>query len=189
MSLEWFVTDLGDLFCAGAVAMVIVIWAMINLSALTGLAYGVCFAATFGLVTAIKLWTHTHFAEPDQVPLWAPSAGAPSGHAAMVGIVYGASALIFWKVGRGVAGGIGLLLSLITIATVCVTRVTIGAHSAFDVFSGLAVALGFLALFRRILDIQMHGRTVDTNPLLVGMIAVAAIALLAGYRISSGDVI
>ena len=74
----WIITDLGDLFVASAAGLVLVIWAWFNLGRMVALAFWTCHAATFGLVTLIKLWTGRHLPEPDQVAPWAPSAGAPS---------------------------------------------------------------------------------------------------------------
>jgi undecaprenyl-diphosphatase len=185
MTAAWLVTDLGDLFVASAAGLAIVVWAWINLGRMTALAFWTCHAATFGLVTLIKLWTGRNLPQPDQVPLWAPSAGAPSGHAAMAAIVYGCAAAIFLKAGRGPLAAVGAALSILAIVLVAVTRVTLHTHSAADVAAGLAVAGGFVALFAKVLAVQVQDQAPQMGGLAASLLIVTALALASRLRISS----
>lgn len=181
----WIITDLGDLFVASAAGLVLVVWAWFNLGRMVSLAFWTCHAATFGLVTLIKLWTGRHLPQPDQVALWEPSAGAPSGHAAMAAIVYGCCAAVFLKAGRGPIAVLGALLCLAAIAAVCVTRVTLHTHSAADVAAGLAIAGGFAALFLKVLSVQIQDQAPQLGGLLLALVGVVALALVSRVRISS----
>ena len=185
MRVEWWFTHLGDLFVAAAVGCAIVVWIWLNLNRLVGMAFGVCFSGTFALVTLIKLWTSRNLPQPDHVPLWALSAGAPSGHAALAGMVYGGAAAIFLKATRGPLAVLGGLASVAAVTLVAITRVTLRTHSAADVAAGLAVAGIFIAIFAAVLKAQVKDR--DATPLALGisMAVVAAIAMLSHIRLSS----
>ena len=185
MSPAWLVTDLGDLFAASSVALAVAVWIGLNLSRLSALAWLVCYGATFGVVVLVKLWTARHFPQPDMTPLWAPSAGAPSGHAALATMVYGGAAALFLKTGRGLGAKLAAGVSLGILALICVTRVTLHTHTIADVVAGAAVASAFLALFARVLDVQASGRALKASPLLVSMLIIAAAAVASGVRISS----
>lgn len=181
----WIITDLGDLFVASAAGLVLVVWTWFNLGRMVSLAFWTCHAATFGLVTLIKLWTGRNLPQPDQVALWQPSAGAPSGHTAMATIVYGCAAAIFLKAGRGPLAALGAALSFAAIAAVAVTRVTLHTHSAADVAAGLAIAGGFAALFVRVLSVQVQDQAPPMGGLLAALVVVAGLALVSRVRISS----
>ncbi len=186
MRIEWWFTHLGDLFVASAVAATIAVWAWLNLSRLVALAFCVCFGATLGVVTLIKLWTSRHLPEPDRVVAWwAPSAGAPSGHAALAAVVYGCAAAIFLKATRGPLAVLGALGSLAAVTLVSVTRVTLRTHSAADVLAGLAVAAGFVWLFVLVLRAQVEDRERQPAVLGICMLVVAVFAMLSHIRLSS----
>ncbi len=189
MRLAWLVTSLGDLFAASVVAGVIIVWSWINLNRLIALTFAICVGATFGLVTAIKLWTGRHLPEPELVALWLPSAGAPSGHSAMAAVVYGCAAAIFVKRGQGPLAATGLLGCLMAIALVCITRVTLDTHTAADVVAGLAVAGGFIALFARVLDVQAQDHIPRIDTLMISMLIVALFAVISRVRISSAGIL
>lgn len=189
MSFAGLVTSLGDLFAASAVAGVIVVWSWLNLNRLIAMAFAICVGATFGLATAIKLWTGRHLPQPDQVSLWLPSAGAPSGHSAMAGVVYGCAAAIFVKQGRGPLAVLGLVGCMAAIAMVSVTRVTLHAHSGADVVAGLAVAGGFIALFAKVLDAQAPGPSPRIDALMICMLIMASFTVISKVRITSAGIL
>lgn len=189
MKLAGAVTSLGDLFGALAVAGVIVVWSWLNLNRLIAMALAICVGATFGLVTAIKFWTGRHLPQPDQVALWLPSAGAPSGHSAMAGVVYGCAAAIFVKCGRGSLATLGLLGCILAISLVSITRVTLHAHTIADVVAGLAVAAGFIALFAKVLDAQVQDHAPRIDALMISMLIVAVFAMVSRVRITSAGIL
>jgi membrane-associated phospholipid phosphatase len=189
MTLAGFVTELGDLFSASSVALVVVVWSWLNLNRLVALSFAVCFAATFGLATIIKLWTGKNLPQPYEIPLWLPSAGAPSGHSALAGMVYGCAAAIFLKTGRGAVRIVGATACLAAIAIVSVTRVTLHTHTIPDVVAGLAVAGVFVGFFVQVLDVQAADRSPRLDSLLAAMVVVATMTVISNVRISSSGIL
>lgn len=185
MTLQGVATNLGDLFVASAVAGAIVVWSWLNLNRAIAAAFAVCCASTFGVVTLIKLWTSQNLPEPHDVALWALSAGAPSGHAAVACVVYGCAAALFLKTGRGALSGLGALSCGVAIALVCITRVTLQKHSAGDVVAGVMVAGVFVWLFTRVLAAQETRRAAPVMALGVSMAVMAGVALASHLRFSS----
>lgn len=185
MHLQSTVSDLGNLFVAGAVAAVVVGWTWARCSRLIA----AVFAAGFGLmvitVAGLKILSRSTFPPPWEAGTWQFSSGAPSGHAACATVVYGCAAAIFLRAGRGLGALVGALGALVAIACVCVTRVTLGAHTTPDVLAGLSLGLVVVAMVWRALDVQLAGRRAPAGSLAAWMAVVALLALASGLRIAS----
>jgi len=185
MSPARLVTDLGDLFPATAVAAVVFAWCWAKLDRLTAMAFAVCFAGTVVVDTVLKVGAGQMFPYPDGIGLFQLSSGAPSGHAALATMVYGAAFVLFAFTCRGVSAVVGALVAMLALAAVLVTRVTLRAHTIADVAAGVGVAACFVILFDRVRARRDHPRGDGALSLLLGMVFVGAFALLSGVRISS----
>lgn len=186
MGLQYAATSLGALFPAGAVAASIVGWSWLRLNRLLAVVFGLCFVGAVGAAVALKLAAAAYAPPLEAAGLFHLSQGAPSGHAVDVAVVYGGAAVLFARLGRGAARIAGLAWCAAVIAVVCVTRLTLHAHTAADVAAGLTVGFAFCALFARAAQVQARpGAVQPTGVLLAAMIAVALLALASGIRISS----
>lgn len=185
MSLARLITDLGDLFPASAVAAVVFGWCWAKLDRLTAMAFAVCFAGTVVVDTVLKLGAGQMFPYPDGIGLFQLSSGAPSGHAALATMVYGAALVLFLASCRGALAVVGAGVSLLALAAVLVTRVTLRTHTIADVAAGVIVAAGFVALFHVVRSRRALARTDGAASLLIGMVLAGGFALLSGVRISS----
>lgn len=184
MSLSATVTSLGDLFVAGLVAAAVTVWIWKSVDGLTAVAFAFSFGGGLGISTALKLFTRDHFYEPYVSGPFELSSGAPSGHAALAGLLFGSLLAVFVLVGRGAARLAGAALCLAAIATVAVTRVTLHTHTIADVLAGLGVAIMGGALFASVL-FGRRSQPRETWSLLAIVIAVSLLALASGVRISS----
>lgn len=185
MSPARLITDLGDLFPATAVAAVVFAWCWAKLDRLLAMTFAVCFAGTVVVDTVLKIGAGQMFPYPDGIGLFQLSSGAPSGHAALATMVYGAAFVLFVTTCRGLAAAAGVLFSLLALAAVLVTRVTLQTHTIADVAAGVGVAACFVVLFDRVRARRDHPRGDGAPALLLGMVLVGAFALLSGVRISS----
>jgi membrane-associated phospholipid phosphatase len=184
MSFSATVTGLGDLFVAGIVAAVVTGWIWKTLDLLTAATIALSFGGGLGLATTLKIFTRDHFYEPAVSAPFDLSSGAPSGHAALAGLLYGGVLAVFILVGRGAARLIGSAFCLAAIAVVAVTRVTLHTHTIADVLAGLAVAVVGAALFAAVL-FGKRPQPRETWSLLAIVAAVSLLALASGVRISS----
>ena len=185
MILQYLVTALGALFPAGCVAFAVAAWCWLKLSRLIAGVFVVCFLSAVGAAVTLKLVADGIGPPLENAGLFALTRGAPSGHAVDVTVVYGCAAVLFarlWKNGLAVAGLIGCLA---VIALVCITRVTLQAHTIGDVAAGVAVGLAFVALFDRAMRTQARGTGASPLGLQGLMTAAALLALASGVRISS----
>jgi len=185
MSPARLITDLGDLFPATAVAAVVFGWCWAKLDRLTAMTFAVCFAGTVVVDTVLKVAAGQMFPYPDGIDLFQLSSGAPSGHAALATMVYGAAFVLFATTCRGGPAVLGAIGTLLALAAVLVTRVTLRTHTIADVGAGVVVAACFVLLFDRVRARRDHPRGDGAPALLLGMVLVGAFALLSGVRISS----
>ena len=179
------VTALGDLFPASAVALLLFAWCWSYAGRATAAAFAICYLGAALATTLLKLLSREAFLRPDQTGLLHLSSGAPSGHATLATVVYGSALLMFLGAGRGGLAVAGVLVCLTALAAVFVTRVTLGTHTIADVAAGVAVSLGFVALFDLVRRRRAEGPTGGAGVLLAGMVTVAAVALASGVRVSS----
>ncbi|WP_304171048.1 phosphatase PAP2 family protein [Phenylobacterium aquaticum] len=179
------ITDLGDLFPATAVAAVVFAWCWARLDRPTAMTFAICFVGTAVVDTVLKIGAGQVFPYPDELSLFQFSSGAPSGHAALATVVYGAAILLFALTCRGAVAALGVVVTTLALLAVLVTRVTLRTHTIPDVAAGVAVAAGFLFLFDRVRARRGHPRGEGAASLLTGMVLAGAFALLSGVRISS----
>ena len=182
MGLQLVATDLGDLFPATCVAMAVTGWGWARLGRLTAAVFATTFTGAVGANVILKLAANTLLPPLHEAGRLILSQGAPSGHATDVAVVYGGAMLIFARVFRGVGRALGLFFGLAVIAAVCVTRLSLHAHTLGDVAAGFA----FAALFDKALRVQRPtAPATGAAELLLVMIIVAALAVASGVRISS----
>ncbi|MDB5440099.1 MAG: hypothetical protein JWM33_2526 [Caulobacteraceae bacterium] len=184
MSLSATVTSLGDLFVAGVVAAAVTAWIWKTLDLQTAATFALSFGGGLGIATTLKMFTRDHFYAPAVSAPFDLSSGAPSGHAALAGLLYGGVLAVFILVGRGAARLIGSAFCLAAVAAVAVTRVTLHTHTIADVLAGLAVAAVGAALFVAVL-FGKRPQPRETWSLLAIVAAVSLLALASGVRISS----
>lgn len=185
MSPARLITDLGDLFPATAVAAVVFGWCWAKLDRLMAMSFAVCFMGAAIVDTVLKFGAAQMFPYPDGLSLLQLSSGAPSGHAALATMVYGAAIVLFAGTCRGLSAAAGVLVSGLALAAVLVTRVTLHTHTIADVAAGVAVAGLFVLVFDMVRRRRDHPRGDGGPVLLAGMVVVGAFALISGVRISS----
>ncbi|CAN5152723.1 hypothetical protein BH10PSE4_BH10PSE4_07030 [soil metagenome] len=185
MSGQRLVSDLGNLFVAGSVGAVVLVWTGLRLNRLVAATFGVAFVGVVLAAAGLKLVSRHYLAEPGLTSTLMLSRGAPSGHAAITTLVYGCAAVIFLRAGKGGLAALGFLGALVAIAGVGITRVTLQAHTLSDVLCGLMLGLLGVWAFSRALKAQVGDRKVAILGLGLAMAAAALLALLSGLRISS----
>jgi membrane-associated phospholipid phosphatase len=190
MHLQYAATSLGDLFPAGCVVAGVILWCWLRLSRLVAAVLAVCFIAMVAATFGLKLVAIAYAPPLEDAGRIMLSQGAPSGHAASAMTVYGCAAAIFARSGHGLARIAGLIWCAAAILVVCVTRLTLHAHTVADIAAGLAVGVAFVALFDRALRAQTAPASRQAPPawgLLAAMVAIALLALASGVRITSTE--
>ncbi|MDE1174028.1 MAG: phosphatase PAP2 family protein [Parvibaculaceae bacterium] len=117
---------------------------------------------------------------------WHLSIGAPSGHASLSTIVYGGAAAILMRAAGRLGAAGAFLLFLILLIGIAVTRVTLGTHTPMDVITGIILGMIFvvpvsIAAAREAWDV----RPLNAVIVVAGMMAVAFLANVSGFRITS----
>jgi membrane-associated phospholipid phosphatase len=182
------VTSLGDLFVAGLMALVVAVWIWRTVDSVTAFVFALCFGGGLGIATVLKLFTRDHFYDPASSGAFDLSSGAPSGHAALAGLLYGSALAAFMIVGRGGARVLGALFCVAAIAAVAITRVTLHTHTIADVLAGLGLAAMVTLLFVAVLQWRRPPPK-ETWSLLVLIVGVSILALASGVRMSSTELL
>ena len=170
---------------AGATGLAIAVWLWAAIGRSLALTFAACVAGLVLASAALKMIAGV-FAppySPDHLLRLSP--GAPSGHVALAGIVYGAPALVFLRRGQGAGRWIGAGVCAGAIAIVSLTRVTLHHHTVGDVTAGAALAAVAIAVFDRRLSAGEARPVLRTAPLLALIVFVAAVMLLSGARLPS----
>ena len=186
--LAHLATDMGDILCVTAVAIVVGFWCWRQLDRLSAAAFALAYLTALTLTTGLKiisaqLWAGPHDSTPMQL-----SSGAPSGHVVLSIVVYGSAAYFCGRASRAWYAWLGQIVCVLVLVGVAVTRVTLHTHTVADVLSGAGIGLALIAapLFL-VWSRPQSLRGSSAQWLLAGMVAAAAFMLLSGVRMPSGD--
>ncbi len=179
-------TDFGDFLCASAVALVAALWAWRALSRLTAIAFVLSYGFAVAAVAGCKWLSGQMFEDVSVTVLTHFSRGAPSGHAALSVLVYGAVAYFCTRGKPNPTGLAGLIVCLLIIGAVLFTRVFLGSHTIADVAAGVPVGALALCLPVLVSRAQGEGRP-QLSPawLLLAAAASCAIVMLSGIRVEN----
>jgi membrane-associated phospholipid phosphatase len=181
------ITNLGDLASALPLALLLIVWCIAGRNLLMAGAVGGATLLTVVATAGLKAVSIAVNPPLDVSQEFVLSTGAPSGHAAIVGAVYAAAAVVLLRCSPSVARTLGVAWCLFAVAGVAITRVTLLTHTIADVFTGLLLALvitaGLFAVARR----SRIGDGRNALPLLAGMLLIAVAAELSGIRITSTE--
>jgi len=171
-------TDLGNLYVIVPVALVIAIWALWARGWRAAVRIWVLWLGLVLVVLGLKYAAWSDWGRVAGV-IRAQYRGAPSGHAALAGFVYGLIAMFAWRSADrrlGVAGG--WMFGALAVAVGC-SRVALGEHPVVEVIGGLLCASPFLWLARpAVFGHRLGGEAV----LLYATAAVAVLAELSDLR-------
>ncbi|MBV9512153.1 MAG: phosphatase PAP2 family protein [Caulobacteraceae bacterium] len=180
------VTSLGDPFVSGVVGLVIMAWLWMRAGPVVSLVFGFAFIFVALSDAGLKMLALDFGRASYEAGDFDLTRGAPSGHAALAGAVFGGAAAIFLRLDRRPLGLLGAGLSLCALAGVAVTRVTLQCHTIADVLAGLALAAAGVVVFERALARSADGLRIPTGGLLFAVTVVGTLALASGVRISAG---
>lgn len=187
-SAQVLVSGLGDAFVSSVLALTLAAWLWNRVGALMALVFAVCFCGVGGCAFGLKLIARDLCPPLTDAGAFDFSQGAPSGHAALAGVLFGCAAMVFLRPDpRLKRGRLGAGLCFLALAGVAVTRVTLHTHTIADVAAGLCLAAAGVVLFERALKVQMEGRRIPGGGLLLAIVLVAVLALASGVRLSSAE--
>lgn len=129
-------TDLGDSAVLGGMTLLIGLYLAATGNRRQALALIVCFLGTAAAIAALKLLFYDC---GYQVPPF--DIHSPSGHAALATAVWGTLAAITVKQLTGWLRALPILGAILIIASIAVTRVALGFHTADEVWLGLLVGI------------------------------------------------
>ncbi|MBV9736002.1 MAG: phosphatase PAP2 family protein [Acidisphaera sp.] len=178
-------TDFGNVAVAGPMAAVMAAWLWFTgqrvLAGILALNMGCAVAATVVLKEVSRTLGGEFYGTPLQL-----STGAPSGHAVMSMVTYGALGVLFAVGSRGSLRVLAVALAGLLIVGVAVTRVTLHAHTPADVATGLILGGAFTAL-TAVAARHTRGAWPAMTPLLIGVAVVALAMQVSGLRLTSAD--
>jgi membrane-associated phospholipid phosphatase len=182
------VTGFGDIAVVGPVAAAIALWLMRCVTRSAALRFAWPVAASFVAITLLKMVMRAAGGAFGG-SAFALSAGAPSGHMAMSTVVYGGLSLVLLKRGCSPFAVLAAVVTVLLLAGIAVTRVTLHAHLPADVAAGLLIGCGCAVWMGKGVVLPARIGERDIAVLLLIVVVTAVATRLTGLRIDSAKFI